>query len=183
VKPYFFSTFESLFAEVKPTFIGELGTHNGESAVQFCKCALEQSKKEKIKYVGYDMFEDADLDPTFARKERNAKGAGLYNTAKRKLDSIKNYHAPRFSYKLHRGMTSATLKNTKFDFVYIDAGHSYDSVVHDWNKVKESKLIVFDDVKLKSVRQAIIDHVEPSHTVEYIEKSRNTRSLAIVRNY
>jgi len=183
VKPYFFSTFESLFAEINPTFIGELGTHNGDSAVQFCKCALEYSKKEKIKYAGYDMFEDADLDPAFARKERNAKGAGLYYTAKRKLDRLKNSYAPRFNYKLYKGMTSATLENIKFDFVYIDAGHSYDSVVHDWNKVKESKLIVFDDIKLKSVRQAIVDHVEITHTVEYIEKSKNTRGLAIVRNY
>ena len=42
-----------------------------------------------------------------------------------------------------------------FDFVYIDGGHSYETVMHDYAKVKDSKVIIFDDVQMPAVAKAI----------------------------
>ena len=178
-----FHIFEKLFREITPTFIGEIGTHNGESAIQFCRLACNLNRTDKIFYHGYDVFEEVANNKDFAKKERNAKGHGTLYTAEKRLKSLKLSENNRFKFKLFKGLTTDTLTPIKFDFVYIDGGHSYDTVVHDWNKVKESKLIVFDDTKLKSVRSAIEEHVEPNYKVEYTTRTTDTRGLAIVRNY
>lgn len=180
----YFHTFEKLFAEIKPTFIGELGTHDGDSAKQFCNLALRLNQKDKVVYHGYDAFEMVKGDKNFAKQERNAKGNGNLYLAENRLRGVKLAHLNRFDFKLFKGFTQDTLtEDIAFDFVYIDAGHSYDSVVYDWNRVKNSKMVVFDDTKLKSVRDAIRDHVEPTHSVEFTVRSETVRGLAIVRNF
>ena len=42
-----------------------------------------------------------------------------------------------------------------YDFVYIDGGHSYETVMHDYFMVKESNVIVFDDYQITGVKKAI----------------------------
>lgn len=183
MKAIFFEKFKTLFAEINPTFIGELGTHNAETALQFSNLALKLSPNKQVTYYGYDVFDIAKDNIEIKTKERNAKGPGSLQLAKQKLQNLKTVN-DRFKFKLFQGYTQDTLKEEiSFDFVYIDAGHSYDSVVYDWNKVKTSKLIVFDDIKLKSVLKAIKDHVEPFHEVEYVQRSASNRGIAIVRNY
>jgi precorrin-6B methylase 2 len=57
---------------------------------------------------------------------------------------------------LIRGNTKQTLTEPKvFDFVYIDGGHSYDTVIHDYSMVKDSTVIVFDDYQIKEVSVAV----------------------------
>ena len=55
-----------------------------------------------------------------------------------------------FDYLLYEGLTTNTLLNHTYDFVYLDGGHSYDTVKHDYNKIKNSKVIVFDDAVNKN---------------------------------
>ena len=50
-----------------------------------------------------------------------------------------------FNFTLLKGDTKDQLKNTKVDFAYIDGGHSEDTVNHDYEMLKESDVIVFDD--------------------------------------
>ena len=49
------------------------------------------------------------------------------------------------------------LKESVYDFVYIAGGHSYDTVKFDHCMVKDSKIIVFDDVDLKSVKSYVFE--------------------------
>jgi hypothetical protein len=67
-------------------------------------------------------------------------------TARERLDVIAGKH-PQFSYTLIKGNTRDTLHGEKIaaDFVFIDGGHSVETIRGDYNAVKGSKVVVFDD--------------------------------------
>ena len=142
--------FYQIFDYLKPKTICEIGTHDAKSAVQFIDYCVKLNRD--VKYFGYDIFDAVKDDNKFHVKEINGKGAGNYSKAKANLD-----HRTRkykfFKYKLFRGYTQDTLKESSYDFVYIDGGHSYETVKHDYNKVKNSKVIVFDDYQTDGVKK------------------------------
>lgn len=152
MKPDLLVPFHAIFDMYKPKTICEIGTHSGKSANQFIRyCAKYQPK---LKYIGYDAFELVANNEEFARQERNGKGHGVKKQAMKYLDHQKESF-PEFTYKLVQGLTQDTLKEGVYDFVYIDGGHSYETVMHDYNKLKNSKVIVFDDYHLPGVTQAV----------------------------
>jgi hypothetical protein len=55
-----------------------------------------------------------------------------------------------------------------FDFVYIDGGHSYETVKHDYEQVKDSKLIVFDDVKITGVNKFVKELIDDGIQIEIV---------------
>jgi hypothetical protein len=66
-----------------------------------------------------------------------------------------------FTYDLNQGFTTDTLVEPRvFDFVYIDGGHSYETVKHDYSMVKDSKVIVFDDLNLAPVLKFVNELIE-----------------------
>ena len=142
--------FYQLFDYAYPKTICEIGTHDAKSAVQFIDYCVKLNRD--VKYFGYDIFDAVKDNKKFHVKEINGKGAGNYSKAKANLD-----HRTRkykfFKYKLCRGYTQNTLKESSYDFVYIDGGHSYETVKHDYNKVKNSKVIVFDDYQTDGVKK------------------------------
>lgn len=131
-----------LVAFNKPKRIIEIGTHSGRNAEVICREALKHF--ETVHYTGYDLFDEAS-DETNAR-ELNGKGAGSEADARQRLDGIKSEH-PGFSYELVKGDTRITLHGTeqRADFVFIDGGHSVETIHGDYEAVKHSRLIVFDD--------------------------------------
>lgn len=133
---------EVLIQQHKPETIIEIGTHHGHRAWRMCVSALEHH--EKVHYIGYDLFDWANSD-TDAR-EMNSKGAGSLRKAEEAMRLIKASH-PGFTFTLYRGFTSHTLhgKNIIADFVFIDGGHSVETIRGDYEAVKGSKVIVFDD--------------------------------------
>jgi hypothetical protein len=183
MKEFQFEYFRTLLDEVKPKFLGELGSHKGRTSEQICKHLIKYTN-DFITFYGYDVFEDVEGNKEFAVAEHNGKGAGSYYETQKRLLRLKESNFKRFEFRLFKGLTSETLtKPVKFDFVYIDAGHSYESVLHDWNMVKESKMIVFDDCDLEGIKRVIDEHVRPNHKVEITKDFRKQRALAIVRNF
>jgi hypothetical protein len=77
--------------------------------------------------------------------EHNGKESASYNVIKERCDKyVKNGLLE--SYKLVKGWTHNTLIGPlAFDMVYIDGGHSYSTVKWDYEQVKGSKVIIFDD--------------------------------------
>ncbi len=131
-----------LIDESKPRSIIEIGTHQ---AVRACMMSLQALfHHQKVEYVGYDLFEDAT--PETNACEMNGKGAGSLATAQARLDSLQRAH-PCFAYTLIRGNTRETLhgRDVVADFVFIDGGHSIETIRGDYAAVKGSKVIVFDD--------------------------------------
>jgi len=146
--------FKPVLEKFKPLNICEIGTHHGNSAIQFIDILMPfVPAKHKLNYTGYDLFEDAD--EALTKYEINGKGPGSYKRAKGNLEHRVTKYKKKFSYNLIRGNTFDTLKDGVYDFVYIDGGHSYNTVKHDYEKVKDSKIIVFDDCQLPEVRSAV----------------------------
>ena len=152
MKPAILEPFLEIFDFYKPKTICEIGTHSGKSANQFVRhCARYQPE---LSYIGYDAFELVANNEEFAKQERNGKGHGVKKQAIKYLEHQKESF-PNYTYKLVQGLTQDTLKEGVYDFVYIDGGHSYETVMHDYNKLKDSKVIVFDDYHLPGVTKAV----------------------------
>ena len=164
MKPTMLPPFHQIFDYIKPEVICEIGTHDGKSAVQFVDYCVKLNPK--LSYVGYDVFDAVKDDEQFHEKEINGKGAGKYRTAKNNLThrQMKN---KRFKFKLVKGFTQQTLTQAVYDFVYIDGGHSYETVKHDYYKVSGSKVIVFDDYQTEGVKQFVDELIRKNKLVEY----------------
>lgn len=150
MKPSMLPPFHEIFNFIKPKTVCEIGTHDGKSAVQFIDYCI--TLNPKLKYYGYDVFDAVANNEEFHKREINGKGAGNYRRARRSLLHRQGKYK-QFEFKLYKGFTQDTLKETTYDFVYIDGGHSYETVKHDYYKVKDSKIIVFDDYQTEGVKQ------------------------------
>lgn len=134
-----------LIDEAKPKTIVEIGTHRAARACMICLQALQHNRE--VHYTGYDLFEDAT--PETNETEMNGKGVGSLLIAQQKLGSLQRAH-PGFAYRLVKGNTRDTLhgRSVLSDFVFIDGGHSVETIRGDYEAVKGSKIIVFDDYYL-----------------------------------
>lgn len=123
----------------------EIGTWNGEHAKKMIYAATTKNAVEEIEYYGFDLFEDATselLEEEFAKKPPTRKAL---------WDMLKQTGANIYLYK---GNTRVTLpKYVKdlplMDFIFIDGGHSIETIQNDWNNVKslmkENTIVIFDD--------------------------------------
>lgn len=127
----------------------EIGAHRGRSIKTISEVLLQ--KYQKIHTIGYDVFEMEET--TFHTKiENNNKKGGNYAKCNGALQQLKNSNN-NFTYELHKGYTTDTLIEQTVDWAFIDGGHSYDTVKHDHQKLKNSKVIIFDDADLKGVNK------------------------------
>ncbi len=166
MKPSLLQHFYKIFDIYLPQNIAEIGTHNGSSAIQFIDYLFP--RVHRLHYTGYDLFDMANSETD--NIEHNGKGPGNFKLAEKALSKRKEKYGKRFSYELIRGYTKDTLTHSvSYDFVYIDGGHSYDTVMHDYSMVKDSKVIVFDDYQIKEVAAAINDITASIKDYEIIE--------------
>jgi len=179
MKPFLFDVMKDIIGDAKCEFIGEIGTHKGGSAKQFIE--LFAPRVKKLTYYGYDVFDAESPDLELHKKERNGKAPANMRVAKETLSKVKLSH-PNIEFKLFQGYTTDTLQKTKFDFVYIDGGHSYETVKHDYEKVKDSKIIVFDDVKITGVNKFVKELSSQGINVEIVKTKTSKHVWAVVKN-
>lgn len=130
--------------EIKPKTILEIGTHRCRTACRMLYRAVYYNPN--VYYIGYDVFEEGS--DTNNKKEFNEKGLGTLRHAE--------YALRDFKHELYKGLTINTLTTPRIaDLVFIDGGHSYETVKHDYNMIKESPHIIFDDYNLSSVKQFV----------------------------
>jgi hypothetical protein len=153
-----------LIEQHHPRVIVETGTHSGRTAHFMCSRALQYHNN--VEYHGFDLFDQATNETH--SKEINGKGTGSFEKAFAKLSDLKRQYS-QFNFELHRGFTTNSFVTPiKADLVYIDGGHSTETVLHDYSMVKDSAVIVFDDFQMESVQQAvrqigIFDQVQTLH--------------------
>lgn len=166
MKPFLFDMLKDIIGNDYPENIGEIGTHRGSTASQLIHHLCP--KVSMLKYTGYDVFDFALNNVEFNNQERNGKNGAALEETSRKLNKLKKRYN-NLDITLHQGFTTNTLISPQsFDFVYIDGGHSYETVKHDYSMVKESKLIVFDDYKIPGVQQLVNELIDSGISIEIV---------------
>lgn len=121
----------------KPKSIVEIGTWNGQNAIRMIKQA--QKYRKNIIYIGYDLFEEASNDTDTS--ELNVKAH--FNV--HDVEAAIKKECPDVELQLVKGNTRDTLTHISADLVYIDGGHSIDTIASDYERCKHSKVIILDD--------------------------------------
>ena len=160
-----------LVYEHKPRSFCEIGCHEGLTARWLCHKILEYYPR--LSYTGYDAFEEVD------KAERNGKSTPAEDKIYGRLAWLKRRYK-FFNYEIVKGYTHKTLtQSRKFGIVYIDGGHSYDTVAHDYQMVKYSKIIIFDDYNLPGVKQAV-DEIGKGYQLDFdTPKGKNKKWIII----
>lgn len=120
-----------------PRSIVEIGTWNGERAYAMLTLA------PGARYYGFDLFEDATDDTD--REEMNVKAHHSLQEVQARLAG--------FDAHLVKGNTRQTLAafspEHKIDFVWLDGGHSLETIRSDWRNIKmhlaDAAWVLFDD--------------------------------------
>src|SRR4051812_33820898 len=130
--------FADIIETLHPKTIVEIGTNTGVNAERMCREALKYEKE--VHYTGYDLFEETTPELNVA--EKNGKGAASEADVRARLSVI-----PGLTFELVKGNTRKTLHGTDIvaDLVFIDGGHSVETIRGDYEAVKGSSVIVFDD--------------------------------------
>ena len=131
----------ALVEKHKPEVVVEIGTWDGGRAVEMAKV------NPGMEYIGFDLFERASEFSDLT--EKNVKP---HFSAKQVADRLSEFG---MTFSLIRGDTNETFTEwadsyvDKVDMVYIDGGHSVDTILKDYQNamkvIKDGGLIVFDD--------------------------------------
>ena len=127
----------------------EIGVWNGKNSLKMILAAMKNHPKDEVYYYGFDLFESMtdevfkkDLGKTIVSKD-------VVNKKLRKT-GVHIY--------LSEGNTMKTLHEITLplmDFVFIDGGHSFETVSNDWKYVQrvmgKHTVVVFDDYWNRSV--------------------------------
>ena len=125
----------------KPSTILEIGTHIGLTARIMIETAMVH--KDDVFYYGFDMFDF--MTEEIAVEEYHGKTLPTLQAASKRLRD--------FPHKLKMGNTQNTLPRFKpdrpIDFVFIDGGHSVETIQSDWDNIKKlihkDTIVIFDD--------------------------------------
>ena len=178
-KPYG-DNFLSLVEEYKPKNVLEIGVFCGVTSRNICEL-LKTNFGSDFRYYGLDLFGSTktssvdEIEPKFLENQKfsNPLKTIYYNFIKKEnlnsKISVQNF-LKKFSQNIEliEGDTRVTLEKVplgEIDFVFLDGGHSYDTVLSDLQKLydnmKNNSKIVCDDfagiTKIESVEKAIKD--------------------------
>jgi len=124
--------------------IFEFGTCNGETAHAMIKLAAERIPESNVEYTGLDLFDSTQPDI------RDMEATGSYVAPS--MDSVYNYLEPRYWGRcklLCHNSRNYMHGIEKYDLIYIDGGHSLDTVAADWENAKKmmtpESVVIFDD--------------------------------------
>ena len=153
-----------IIRRIKPQRILEIGTYKGKHARQMIEEALHYGS---VEYYGFDLFERPPLEEHASRK--------VPPPMEKVQGKLEKTGAKIFLYK---GNTRATLGEAKLplmDFIFIDGGHSVETVRSDWKHCEglmhERTVAVFDDYWNSGDAgcKQIIDDLPPEFCAEVLE--------------
>lgn len=126
----------------------EIGTYYGVHAKEMIEVA---QRNGTVEYYGFDLFEDQS-EQDFVHEFMPKREPPRYSEVNASLEKT------GASIKLFKGNTRAVLPAIApslpmMDFIYIDGGHSIETVENDWHYARglmhNSTIVVFDDYYTK----------------------------------
>ena len=161
----------------KPKSFLEIGVFHGVTARNVCEL-LYQIHGNDFKYVGLDLFEKSDENKFEVIPSTNFKNPFkkfyhqyIMRQDPYSIEAVSNL-LKKFKNQVHliKGNSNQVLKKmdmSKIDFVFLDGGHEYNTVVNDLNScidvLKFNGSILCDDYNLGSapgVKKAIDEFVK-----------------------
>ena len=172
------SFFLEEIAKKKPKFFLEIGVFHGVTARNVCEL-LSSIHGSNFKYIGLDLFEENDENKnevipntTFSS---NPVKQFYYKYIKRQnpysLEAVKEL-LKKFDDNIHliKGNSNKVLNKidmSKIDYVFLDGGHEYNTVLNDLNccfdVINNNGTVLCDDYDLKQapgVKKAIDEFVK-----------------------
>lgn len=150
----------------------EIGVWTGARACQMIETAALFQDVSEIEYFGFDLFELMTLE---VLEKELSKQPPLMHVVKEKVEKT------GAKVNLYKGYTTDTLPDfveavqgkRSFDFIFIDGGHSIESIQFDWDCIKQlmepETIVIFDDYYRNTEPetedfgcQRIIDGLDPS---------------------
>ena len=175
--------FLNIVNEHKPKVFLEVGVFCGVTARNVCEL-LKEIHKNEFRYVGIDLFGEKvsqdEVTPNYLNKQKfsNPLKNLFYNFLLRKnlnsYESVQNF-LKNFSKNvtLIKGNSNIILRNLDLkdiDFVFLDGGHSFETVFDDLNSIykkissNKSAVILCDDYEdatyITGVKKAVDKFVE-----------------------
>jgi len=133
----------------QPTTLVEVGTYNGFNARRIIERAGCFNALSKISYWGFDLFEDLT-------EEINAQEFSLMPPPKEEVDRFLS--KTRADIHLIQGNSKKTIpqfvdsiisQGIAIDFIFLDGGHSYQTVQADWTNlepiINTNTMVILDD--------------------------------------
>lgn len=128
-----------LVGETKPRRIMEIGVYNGQNSKNMIREAVKH--RSNVEFWGFDLFEvEKGSREEFIKVPPSIETVG---------QTLRGENA-----KVHliKGNTLETLKDKsipQMDFIFIDGGHSFETVESDWHNVQRlmhnKTIVIFDD--------------------------------------
>jgi predicted O-methyltransferase YrrM len=165
---YLFQTIK----QIHPQSLVEVGTWNGNRALQMLAAMHAASPDKKIAYYGFDLFEGM-TDEVFVSElsKRPPTEAEVKEKLSRSGASI----------TLYKGDTNVILPQIvptlpKIDLVFIDGGHAVETIRNDWNQISklmhERTVVIFDDYwrnRTDAGCKAVVDAIDKNkYSVEVL---------------
>ena len=168
---------EEIFKK-RPKYFLEIGVFHGVTARNVCEL-LFKIHGNNFKYIGLDLFEENDENkheviPNTSFSSNPIKQF-YYKYIKRQnpysLDAVKDL-LKKFKDNIHliKGNSNKVLKKidmSKIDYVFLDGGHEYNTVLNDLNccfeVINNDGTVLCDDYDLKQapgVKKAIDDYIK-----------------------
>jgi len=155
-----YSQIMQIIDHFKPQIITEVGVARGDRAEEMVRTALKHHNT--VIYFGFDLFED--LTEEIALKEMNVKKTATLQEVNDRLLRIQKEHLG-FFFLLYKGNTREILSKVVHEYVelgnqegqiirsrpydshmvFIDGGHSVETIRNDYEHFKHVPLIILDD--------------------------------------
>ena len=163
--------------KARPKYFLEVGVFHGVTARNVCE-ALHKIHGNDFKYIGLDLFEEGDENKneiipntTFSNPLKTFYFKFLKRQNPYSLEAVKDLLS-KFQDNIHliKGNSNKILSNidmSKIDYVFLDGGHDYSTVINDLNccldVIKNNGIVLCDDYDLShapGVKKAIDEFVK-----------------------
>jgi len=134
--------------EIVPANIMEIGTSSGQTAIGMIRVAGQFSEEDQIAYYGIDLFESGKP----SQWELEFTGGYIPPAkadveARLRAETAADINLVAFDSKLLHDVPAE--ERLKMDLIFIDGGHSLETVASDWEYAKssmhEKTVVVLDD--------------------------------------